>query len=198
MDLISKLALGIEKKDRNMSDMFTVINSLFFAAEKHKKTKRKGGDTPYINHPIHVAYLLTRYANVTDPITIGAALNHDVIEDENVTDDELTARTNQKIALVVAEVSDNPNISKSEQIKELVKKAPGLSSRAAVLKLADKTSNMISILETPPDWPRSTKLKYFKQAKEVVENLPFLSSESDPLKYLFYSIYDKGMIEFKK
>ena len=47
---------------------------------------RADGSTPYINHPIGVAALLTELGGITDPSVIAAALLHDTVEDcEGVT-----------------------------------------------------------------------------------------------------------------
>lgn len=52
-----------ENKDGQLQsnpDFFKVIKAADFAARRHRFQIRKDGKTPYINHPIGVAYLLTR------------------------------------------------------------------------------------------------------------------------------------------
>lgn len=50
-----------------------------FAAIKHRNQKRKDPQgTPYINHPIGVAYILTSEGGITDLDVLMAALLHDV------------------------------------------------------------------------------------------------------------------------
>lgn len=180
-----------------MKDLTLITQALRFASDKHRHTRRKGVDIPYINHPIEVMSLLQEYASVVDAVTLSAALMHDLIEDEGVTKKEIAERFGESVADVVDEVTDDPLLSKSEQIKAQVKKAPFLSMRAALLKLADKTSNIRSVIETPPQWQRSTKLKYLKQAKAVVEALPKLPEDAKPLLNLFYDILEQGLKKFK-
>jgi (p)ppGpp synthase/HD superfamily hydrolase len=52
-----------------MSDAPLILKALEFAAGRHRAQLRKGLDrTPYINHPIQVASLLSNYAGETDPV----------------------------------------------------------------------------------------------------------------------------------
>lgn len=56
--------------------LFKCIN---FAAVKHRDQRRKDPqETPYINHPISVANILTSEGGVTDLDVLMAALLHDV------------------------------------------------------------------------------------------------------------------------
>ena len=45
---------------------FKLLEATNFAADKHKHQRRKGDNSPYINHPIGVAYLLHTEGNVRD------------------------------------------------------------------------------------------------------------------------------------
>ncbi len=48
-----------------------ILAAVNFAAIKHKDQRRKdAGKTPYINHPVGVAYLLWKEGGVTDIITL--------------------------------------------------------------------------------------------------------------------------------
>ena len=58
-----------------------------FAYHAHQNSSRKGSKIPYITHPLDVASILMR-CNVSDSL-IAAALLHDVVEDEEVTYEEL-------------------------------------------------------------------------------------------------------------
>ncbi|VDN28849.1 unnamed protein product [Gongylonema pulchrum] len=72
------------------SDIQTVIKACSFAAERHRKQRRKDAEqTPYINHPIGVANILINEAGVTDSAVIAAALLHDTLEDTATTLQEL-------------------------------------------------------------------------------------------------------------
>jgi guanosine-3',5'-bis(diphosphate) 3'-pyrophosphohydrolase len=52
-----------------------------------------------------------------------------------------------------------------------VETAASKTERARLLKIADKTANLRSILQNPPDgWDEVRKKEYFEWAKSVVEN----------------------------
>ena len=70
--------------------MNELLTCLSFSAEKHKFQKRKDPEgTPYINHPIGVAKILTSEGNVDDLTVLQAAILHDTIEDTDTTYEEV-------------------------------------------------------------------------------------------------------------
>jgi (p)ppGpp synthase/HD superfamily hydrolase len=74
--------------------MNLVYKALKIAKEAHKDQFRHDGKTPYITHPIAVAKPFRRSLNTWPTkedraIYISAALLHDVLEDSNITADNL-------------------------------------------------------------------------------------------------------------
>ncbi len=69
-----------------------------FAEECHRGQKRRSGE-PYITHPVAVAALVASLR--MDPHTVSAALLHDVVEDCDVTVEDLRKRFNPDIARLV-------------------------------------------------------------------------------------------------
>jgi guanosine-3',5'-bis(diphosphate) 3'-pyrophosphohydrolase len=75
-----------------------ILKAAQFATDKHRDQRRKGKEnSPYINHPIAVAEILTSVGGVTDLTPIQAALRHDTVEDTNTTPDELAERFGGKV-----------------------------------------------------------------------------------------------------
>jgi guanosine-3',5'-bis(diphosphate) 3'-pyrophosphohydrolase len=150
-----------------------LFSVLAFAAEKHRDQKRKGEDaSPYINHPIEVARILAAEGGVTDPVVLAAAILHDTVEDTRTTHAELCEHFGTEIADVVAEVTDDKDLPKSERKRLQVEHAPHLSERAKRVKLADKIANIRDVAERPPQWwPLERRQDYFDWAKEVVDGL---------------------------
>ena len=69
--------------------MNRIILAADYAARKHRDDRRKDDcQTPYINHPIGVAAILTEEGGVDDVDTIIGALLHDTVEDTDATFDE--------------------------------------------------------------------------------------------------------------
>jgi guanosine-3',5'-bis(diphosphate) 3'-pyrophosphohydrolase len=111
-----------------------------------------------------------------------AALLHDTIEDTSVTAAELREQFGEDVAALVLEMTDDKSLAKAERKRLQIEHAPKMSARAQTIKLADKISNLRSILYSPPaDWDYQRKKEYFEWAKRVVDALsapnPILRAE---------------------
>lgn len=169
-----------------MTNSFVLIlKAASFAAEKHRGQLRKDAEsTAYINHPLEVARILAEDGAVSDPEIIAAALLHDTIEDTETTQAELAAIFGDRVASMVAEVTDDKSITdKAERKRMQVLNAPHKSQGAALVKLADKTSNVRDVGSRPAaGWSDDRRFEYLRWAKQVVDALPIASH---PLKSAF-------------
>lgn len=156
-----------------MNNLALVLRAAAFAANKHRNQRRKDADaSPYINHPIALATVLAHEAGVEDPIVLAAALLHDTIEDTDTTAEELEAIFGAEIASIVLEVTDNKSLPKAERKRLQIEHAPTLSSRAKLVKLADKICNLRDVSDSPPTgWSDDRRREYFDWARQVVEGL---------------------------
>ncbi len=152
--------------------METVLQAAAFAAEKHRNQRRKDEEaSPYINHPIQLAYILVQ-ADVEDPVVLAAALLHDTIEDTNTTHDEIEIVFGYQIARIVAECSDDKTLPKLARKQAQIDHAAQLSHAARMVKLADKIANVSDIEGAPPaGWSLERKREYFDWAKAVVDRI---------------------------
>jgi guanosine-3',5'-bis(diphosphate) 3'-pyrophosphohydrolase len=152
--------------------MELVLQAAAFAAEKHRNQRRKDEDaSPYINHPIQLAYVLVQ-ADIEDPIVLAAALLHDTIEDTNTTHDELEIVFGHEVASIVAECSDDKSLTKGQRKQAQIDHAARISPRAKLVKLADKIANVSDIDGAPPaGWSLQRKREYFDWAKQVVDQM---------------------------
>ena len=168
-----------------VSSVQRILAAARFAAEKHARQKRKGAEgEPYIGHLLEVADLVAAASHDVDTELIVAALLHDTVEDTATTIEEVRERFGDDVAGLVAEVTDDKSLPKAMRKALQVKNAPHKSARAAMIKLADKTSNLRAIVASPPaDWNLERKLAYFDWARQVVDGLPqvsdFLRAEFD-------------------
>ena len=168
-----------------MAPVADVLAAARFAAEKHASQKRKGAvGEPYVNHLLEVADLIASHSNDPDTNLIVAALLHDVVEDTPVKLAEVEQRFGSDVAGLVAEVTDDKSLPKATRKALQVANAPKKSPRAQWIKLADKISNLRSILRSAPeDWTYERKRQYFDWAKQVIEGLaapdPRLKAEFD-------------------
>jgi guanosine-3',5'-bis(diphosphate) 3'-pyrophosphohydrolase len=150
-----------------------VLAAALFAAERHSQQRRKGpADLPYVNHLLEVAHMIAENSDPADTNLIVAALLHDVVEDTATSLAEVEQRFGSDVAGLVAEVTDDKSLPKATRKALQVQNAPRKSPRAQMIKLADKISNLRSILSSPPDWPYERKREYFAWARQVVDGLP--------------------------
>jgi len=155
-----------------MSDLELYFKALSFAAYKHRNQRRKNNEkTPYINHPIQVATLLVE-SEITDVNVLIAALLHDTIEDTDTTIKELEEQFGPIVTEYVKEVTDDKSLSKLIRKKLQIEHAFHASIGAKLIKLADKYSNLFSILtDPPPIWSEAEKMGYVYWAYAVCKQI---------------------------
>ena len=101
-DIITK-----KKENSRRVDTKSIIKAYNYALEKHGEQKRISGE-PYIIHPLHVAYVLAEMG--LDEQTISAALLHDVVEDTDVTHEDVIKEFGEEVAEMVDGVTKLSNI----------------------------------------------------------------------------------------
>jgi guanosine-3',5'-bis(diphosphate) 3'-pyrophosphohydrolase len=150
-----------------------LVAALAFAADKHRNQRRKDAESsPYINHPIELAKILTSEGGVEDMQVLCAAVLHDTIEDTQTSYDELAKAFGREVADVVLEVTDDKSLPKAERKQLQIDHAPQLSRAAKLVKLADKIANLRDVSDHPPaKWPLERKREYFDWAKQVVDGM---------------------------
>ena len=122
-----------------------IMKAYNYAVEHHGDQKRHSGE-PYIIHPLNVAYILAEVG--LDEATICAALLHDVVEDTDVTDEDLRKDFSDEIADMVAGVTKLGSMMFStveeQQVEDYRKMflAMGKDIRVIIIKLADRLHNM--------------------------------------------------------
>ncbi|XP_075895678.1 guanosine-3',5'-bis(diphosphate) 3'-pyrophosphohydrolase MESH1 [Nelusetta ayraudi] len=155
------------------SDAVILLETVNFAAEKHRNQRRKDTEqTPYINHPIGVARILSHEGDIVDVQVLQAALLHDTIEDTDTSPAELEAKFGPVVARIVQEVTDDKSLPKQERKRQQVAHAPHCSHQAKLVKLADKLYNLRDLNRcTPIGWTAERVQEYFFWAHEVVKGL---------------------------
>jgi GTP diphosphokinase / guanosine-3',5'-bis(diphosphate) 3'-diphosphatase len=156
-----------------MSDIVLIARAWNFSAARHAKQKRKGdAQEPYVNHLAEVAELVASATEGRDANLVAAAVLHDTVEDTATLPDELASVFNADVADLVMEVTDDKRLDKAERKRLQVEHAAGISVRAKVLKLADKTSNLPSLAKSPPaGWSLERRRDYLVWATDVVKGL---------------------------
>ena len=129
--------------------MDKVTKAIEFAAEAHDGMVRKKDKTPYILHPLEAAVIVGSMTDDRD--VISAAVLHDVVEDTEITIEEIEEKFGSRVrALVESETEDKRaelppeatwRIRKEESLEEL---ASCGDTDVLMLWLGDKLSNMRS------------------------------------------------------
>jgi guanosine-3',5'-bis(diphosphate) 3'-pyrophosphohydrolase len=147
-----------------------LVDAVAFAAYKHRRQRRKDAEaSPYINHPIALARVLSVEGGVSDTTLLAAAVLHDTLEDTETTFEELKGRLGAAVAAVVLEVTDDKSLPKKERKRLQIQHASRISRRAKLVKLADKICNVRDVAASPPrTWPLRRRRQYFDWARAVV------------------------------
>ena len=135
-------------------DVGLVERAFYFAQEAHKDVMRKSGK-PYFTHPLRVAFILSDL--MMDSTTCAAGLLHDVVEDTDITLNDITEKFGEEVALLVDGVTKLNKldfISREEQQAESLRKmflAMAKDIRVVIIKLADRLHNMRTLKFQKPD-----------------------------------------------
>ncbi|MGB7088076.1 MAG: bifunctional (p)ppGpp synthetase/guanosine-3',5'-bis(diphosphate) 3'-pyrophosphohydrolase [Phormidesmis sp.] len=142
-----------------------VCQAFEFAYQLHKGQKRASGE-PYIAHPVAVAGLLRSLGG--DSAMIAAGFLHDVVEDTDVSADEIEVIFGAEVRHLVEGVTKLSKFnfdSKTEQQAENFRRmflAMAKDIRVIVVKLADRLHNMRTLEHLRPE-------KQVRIARETLE-----------------------------
>src|ERR687893_1203925 len=130
----------------------------------HKGQVRKSGE-PFVYHPLATADILAELH--LDSTTIAAAILHDVLEDTDLTKQELEARFGEEVADIVDGVTklkrlpaENLEEAQAESLRKMIV-AMSRDVRVIIIKLADRLHNMRTL----------AYLKRENQLKKATETL---------------------------
>ena len=134
-------------------DTSLLDRAIIFAVKAHAGTERRGKGFPYIVHPLEAVEIV---ATITpDQELLAAAALHDVVEDTDVSVDEIRAEFGDRIAALVAAESDTFEEGVSEEDswhsrkRAAIERLASASHDAKIVALGDKLSNMRAIAR---DW----------------------------------------------
>ena len=160
-ELYQKLAERIEQTNKQY-DMEKVEKAYLLAKRAHEGTLRRSGE-PYIVHPVCAAIILVELGMDTDSIV--AALLHDVVEDTEVTLEEIRKEFGKDVAFLVdgvTKLGKIPFSSREHQQAENVRKmllAMAQDVRVIIIKLADRLHNARTFDSLPEEKSRLKALE---------------------------------------
>lgn len=122
-----------------------IEQALISTIVKHEGKVRKAGRTPYSAHPIHVGFILQKASKDFD--TVVAGFLHDVLEDTEMTEDDLREKFGEKICKIVVELTEDKSLEWKIRKQLYVEHLPNASVPAQAVSAADKLHNLSCILE---------------------------------------------------
>ena len=160
-----KELLRISYQTLTPEDKKLIRKAFDVAVDAHKDQRRKSGEA-YIFHPIGVAKIVAQEIGL-GATSIAAALMHDVVEDTNITIDDIEKMFNPKIAQLVegltkiAQVKKEMNVSmQAENFRKMLLTLND-DVRVILIKIADRLHNM-QTMDSMPE---------YKQVKIASETL---------------------------
>jgi (p)ppGpp synthase/HD superfamily hydrolase len=143
-----------------------------FARRCHAGQVRKGAaQEPYTVHLEEVASFVASEGGSESAIC--AAWLHDTVEDCPPTSfEDIEAEFGNVVADIVRELTDDKSLDKAERKQLQIINAAHKSEAACLVKIADKTSNLRSLANSPPpDWDYQRRSDYVVWAAKVVSSL---------------------------
>lgn len=197
----------LQKLKKNFSEAeFQELKAVYdFSAAAHEGQKRQTGE-PYFIHPCAVVNILVDLG-FDDVSTLVAAFLHDVLEDTQVTADELEQKFGKEVLELVEGVTKLDKIkfvsAEDEQAENLRKMffAMAKDYRVIIIKLADRLHNMRTLDALKPE----KQIKIATQSLKIYAplagrlGLSFVKCELEDLamRYLYPDDYYE-LVEFIK
>ena len=148
----------------------------------HDGQTRNGGKVPYTVHLYGAENILTSLIEegheITDLNLItdlkNGALGHDLLEDTEITEEEIIRQTNERTLSFIKEVTNPDDDAHTERYMEQLQ---GSSEEGRLIKYADLIDNTLSVAyglqDLGKDWAENFYLPIMKNTKKVLENTTF-------------------------
>ena len=155
----------------------TKANPIDFARKAHAGQFRAGpGNVPYIEHPLRVANMVANlYEGDRLLDAVAAALLHDVIEDCDVTEQQLLDEFGFPVSVLVVQLTKPGFLSKESRVDWMIETAPKMLPDAADVKCADRADNLLSMIGFYEGeqiaWSTERKRRYVAEAERLCKGL---------------------------
>lgn len=171
LDFSHEADVTIEELSRRVKAMnsdadLKILQRAYEFAELHHRPQKRSSGESYIIHPVNVAITLIKLK--MDMESIIAGLLHDVVEDCDVTEDEIREKFGDGVAEIVIGCTKISKIkfktkeeSQAENFRKMVV-AMAKDIRVIIVKLADRMHNMLTLQYV-------SKEKQVKKAQETLD-----------------------------
>ncbi|TAN38308.1 MAG: bifunctional (p)ppGpp synthetase/guanosine-3',5'-bis(diphosphate) 3'-pyrophosphohydrolase [Nitrospirae bacterium] len=180
------------------ADLDILKKAYHFSSEAHCSQKRSEG-SPYIKHPLAVAYILADMK--MDVASISAGLLHDTVEDTLTTTDDLKGIFGKDIAFIVKSLTKLSKVEfqtkKEAQAENFRKMLLAMSEdvRVILIKFADRLHNMRTLEFLPAAKQQRIAAETLEIYAPLANRLGIgwlrLELEDLSFKYLMPELYDE-------
>jgi len=148
-----------------MREFLDMWKALTYAFTKYGNNKRISGNVPYLIHPIRVAMILRAagFSEFKNTNLIVAALFHDLLEDTDLSFEDLRQDYGNQVASIVKELSKPEDCNKDDWLNSF----NSASKEAKIIKIADRIDNLLDMKST--DWSVERQKKYANQGLIILE-----------------------------
>lgn len=152
----------------NIQDIYQ--RTIKFAAQKHTNQNQTipGTNLPYIVHLSNVAMEIFMAAEKTRnfnlELAIQISLLHDILEDTEVTFDELQNEFGETITIGVLALTKKADLPKQEKMMDSLQRIKQQPKEVWAVKLADRITN----LQRPPHFWTAEKVKKYKEEAIII------------------------------
>jgi len=124
--------------------------AILFAVQAHAGTERRGKGFPYIVHPMEAMSIAATMT--ADQEILAAAALHDVVEDTDVTLEDIRSRFGDRVARLVDSESDRfgEGVDWFARKEESLERLRTAGRDGKIVALGDKLSNMRAIAQDYP------------------------------------------------
>ena len=178
-------------REKNKEAIPNVIKAYKMAEYAHQGVYRESGE-PYITHPLYVAQILLEW-EIYDEATICAALLHDVVEDTDITLEDIEHYLNKTVAELV------DGVTKIRRMNYLTREAHDYANirkiitslnrdvRIILIKLADRLHNMRTLQHKKPQKQRENAIETMEVFVPVSQSLGAykIKSELEDLSLMY-------------
>ena len=129
-------------------DTSLLDRAILFAVQAHKGQERRGHGFPYVVHPLEAVSIVASISS--DQELLAAAALHDVVEDCDVSHEDIEREFGPRVAKLVFDESEAPMEGSAEETWKARKQAAidrlaAASYDSKVVAMGDKLSNMRAI-----------------------------------------------------
>ncbi len=169
---VSTFWLEYEKIYKGSWELEKLLRAVEFSAEKYKDQVREDiGKTPSIIHPLRAAEFLWNLGSIRNVNVLTAAILLEIPEKTETTIDEIEALFGTRVAYIVMEITNDPNLSKEENRSKQMAFVTMMSLDGQLILLAQLLSNVKDLYPMSPSCSKENVDEYFTWSERLLSKL---------------------------